>query len=110
VPILMVLAGLITTVASNGLTQRNAAGANHASAAMYSVADNRIASVGPAELRRQRISHASSGRRAKDAVDRVVELVRGSNPASPGGGPKMQGAKKPLSKDLFAPLRPCGED
>jgi len=81
VPILMVLAGLITTVASNGLTQRNAAGANHASAAMYSVADNRIASVGPAELRRQRITHASSGRRAKDAVDRGVELVRGSSAA-----------------------------
>jgi hypothetical protein len=29
-----------------------------ASDATYHVADNRIASVGPAELRRQRISHA----------------------------------------------------
>ena len=31
---------------------------NHASDATYSVADNRIVSVGTAELRRQRISHA----------------------------------------------------
>ena len=40
------------------LARRNAAGANHASDATYSVADNRIVSVGTAELRRQRISHA----------------------------------------------------
>ena len=60
-----------------------------ASDATYSVTDNRIASVGTAELRRQRISHASSGRRAEDAVDRVVELVRGSNPASPCGWPRL---------------------
>ena len=49
-----------------------------ASDATYSVAGNRIISVGTAELRRQRISHASIGRWAKDAVARVVELVRGS--------------------------------
>ena len=46
--------------------------------AMYSVAGNCIVSVGTAELRRQRISHASIGRGAIDAVARVVELVRGS--------------------------------
>ena len=60
------------------LTRRNAAEANHASGATYSVADNRIVSVGTAELRRQRISHASIGRGVIDAVARVVELVRGS--------------------------------
>jgi hypothetical protein len=52
--------------------------ANLASDATYSVTDNRIASVGTAEPRRKRISHASFGHGAKDAVDRVVELVRGS--------------------------------
>jgi hypothetical protein len=52
--------------------------ANHASDATYSVAGNGIVSVGTAELRRQRISHASIGRRAIVAVARVVELVRGS--------------------------------
>ena len=40
------------------LTRCNAAEANHASDATYSVAGNRIVSVGTAELRRQRISHA----------------------------------------------------
>jgi hypothetical protein len=51
---------------------------NHASDATYSVAGNRIDSVGTAELRRQRISHACAARGAKDAVARGVELVRGS--------------------------------
>jgi hypothetical protein len=38
--------------------QRNPAEANHASDATSSVTGNRIVSVGTAELRRQRISHA----------------------------------------------------
>ena len=66
--------------------RRKAAEANHASDATYSVADNRIVSVGTAELRRQRISHASAGRWAKDAVDRVAELVRGSRVLADQGG------------------------
>jgi hypothetical protein len=69
----------------SALSRQNAAEANHASDATYSVADNRIVTVGPAELRRQRISHGGAGRRAKDAVDRGVELVRGSSVLSAQG-------------------------
>jgi hypothetical protein len=53
-----------------------------ASDATYSVAGNRIASQGTAASWVVG-SHCIRGRGAIDAVSRIVELVRGSKPASP---------------------------
>ena len=68
-----------------------------ASDATYSVPGNRIASRGTARAER-RSSHCVRGRRAIDAVSRVVELVRGSDPASTRGeGRKCANCKTSFS-------------